>query len=125
MKSRELTVVGPYALVRNPLYVGSFLMMFGFCIICRDVATLLFIAGPMSILYWVQVQIEEKRMAEFFPGQWPSYFASVPRFLPRLYARQAFCGWSVNEWAGNREYQAVGASIVGLIAVYFWHFLVA
>jgi protein-S-isoprenylcysteine O-methyltransferase Ste14 len=125
MKSRELTTVGPYAVVRNPLYFGSFLMMFGFCILCRDWATLAFVAGPLLILYWVQVQIEEKRMAEMFPAQWPNYFATVPRFLPRLYARQAFTGWSASGWLGNREYQAMGASIVGLVAVYVWHILVS
>ncbi len=30
-KNAELTMAGPYGLIRNPLYVGSFLMMFGFC----------------------------------------------------------------------------------------------
>lgn len=125
MKSRELTTVGPYACVRNPLYVGSFLMMFGFCVLCRDIATLAFIAGPMAIVYWVQVQIEEKRMAEYFPAQWPDYFASVPRFLPKLFARHAFHGWSAKEWVRNREYQAVGATMFGLLAVYAWHFFVS
>ena len=50
-KSRELTTHGPYSMTRNPLYIGSFLMMFAFCILCKDLPTLLFIAGPMAFLY--------------------------------------------------------------------------
>src|SRR5262245_55982943 len=32
-KRRILTTTGPYGLVRHPLYVGSFMMMIGFCLL--------------------------------------------------------------------------------------------
>ncbi|MEM8736326.1 MAG: methyltransferase, partial [Planctomycetota bacterium] len=81
-KSREVTQHGPYALVRNPLYVGSFLMMFSFCILLRDFASFLFVAGPICFVYWLQVQFEEKRLLFLFPNDWPDYVRSVPRFVP-------------------------------------------
>lgn len=62
-KSESLTQVGPYALVRNPLYVGSFLMMFGFCGLLRDIPTALFVAGPMVAIYRVTTLREEKNLA--------------------------------------------------------------
>ena len=120
-KSRELTTQGPYAVVRNPLYVGSFSMMFGFCILCRDLPTLLFVAGPMSLLYWIQVRFEEQRLAGMFPDQWPAYEQTVPRFLPRRIDRSVRSGWSWMEWRRNREYKAVAASMVGLAAVILWY----
>ncbi|MEZ6133615.1 MAG: methyltransferase [Pirellulaceae bacterium] len=120
-KSRELTTVGPYALVRNPLYVVSFLMMFGFCVLCRDLPTFIFVALPMSLLYWVQVRFEEVRLLGLFPEQWPDYASSVPRFFPKLYSRRALRGWTVYEWLRNREYQAVLASCLGLLGVYVWY----
>ena len=46
-KMKELTRSGPYAMVRNPLYVGSFFMMFGFCAIIADAHTIWIIAGPI------------------------------------------------------------------------------
>ncbi len=129
-KSRELTTVGPYALVRNPLYCGSFLLMIGFCVLCRDVPTLLFVAGPMSLLYWVQVRFEEKRLASLFPTQWPDYAGSVPRFFPNLMRVRSwrptlFQGWSVAEWLRNREYNALAGCGLGLLGVYIWNSLVS
>ena len=44
-KMKELTRSGPYAMVRNPLYVGSFFMMFGFCALIADAHTIWIIAG--------------------------------------------------------------------------------
>lgn len=120
-KSRELTTYGPYALVRNPLYVGSFMMMAGFCVLCRDWPTLLFVAGPMSYLYWKQVRLEEEKLARFFPAQWSDYVRETPRFIPRRIKLTCFSGWSLFEWQRNREYKAIAASLLGILAIWAWH----
>jgi protein-S-isoprenylcysteine O-methyltransferase Ste14 len=122
-KSETLTQEGPYALVRNPLYVGSFLMMFGFCILLRDVPTMLFVCGPMVVVYWLQVKEEEKNLSEWFPNDWDSYVDAVPRFVPRLFAQHIQAGWSLAQWLKNREYQAVFATAIGLLAIIFWSWL--
>ena len=122
-KSRELTMVGPYSLVRNPLYVGSFLMMLGFCILCRDWPTLLFVAGPMSYLYWKQVRFEEDKLSRMFPLQWGAYVTGTPRFVPVRFNRAVLGGWSLFEWQRNREYQAIVASLCGVAAVWYWYVL--
>ncbi|HCJ66451.1 MAG TPA: isoprenylcysteine carboxylmethyltransferase family protein, partial [Elusimicrobia bacterium] len=44
-KSEELCISGPYAYVRHPLYLGSFLLGFGFCL-----------AGS-SVKYWARSSI--------------------------------------------------------------------
>jgi protein-S-isoprenylcysteine O-methyltransferase Ste14 len=123
-KSRELTQHGPYAVVRNPLYLGSFLMMLGFCILCRDALTLAFVAGPMAVLYWNQIHFEERRLAGMFPEQWQSYVRRVPRLIPQLSARGVIGGWEWAQWKRNREYQAVLASTLGLFGIYAWHWFV-
>lgn len=120
-KSRSLTTVGPYAMVRNPLYVGSFLMMFGFCLLCRDWPTLAFVVGPLSFLYWLQVRVEECRLAQLFPTEWPNYMQQTPRFLPYRFSRRLLCGWSLSEWLCNREYRALTATAVGIVAIFAWY----
>ncbi len=122
-KSREVTATGPYAIVRNPLYIGSFLMMVGFCVMCHDWGTLLFAAGPVTWLYWIQIRVEEERLSQLFPSQWPAYMKSVPRFIPRQLTGQAFHGWSLSMWWRNREYRALGASLLSLAAIYGWYWL--
>lgn len=120
-KSRQLTTHGPYALTRNPLYVGSFLMMFAFCIFCRDLPTALFVAGPMVFLYRMQVLFEEQRLGRLFPSEWPAYKASVPRFMPRIFRSNAIGGWTLDEWKRNREYRTLAASLGALAIICVWH----
>jgi protein-S-isoprenylcysteine O-methyltransferase Ste14 len=122
-KSRELTTTGPYALVRNPLYLGSFSMMIGFCVLCRDIPTLIFVVGPMAFLYWLQVRFEEERLYRMFSWQWERYAGQTPRFIPRTMRKEALGGWSLFEWLRNREYNAIAASLMGVVAIFVWHYL--
>lgn len=119
-KNRELTTTGPYALVRNPLYVGSFLIMCGFCTLIDDVENIYFVLGPIAGLYFLQVLQEERHMAKLFPSQWPEYAGAVPRFFPRSIPKAAFAPWDANQWLGSREYNALGATLLGMLAVELW-----
>lgn len=116
-KSRQLTTVGPFSLVRNPLYLGSFLMMVGFCILIRNWPAVVFVCGPLAVVYYQQIRFEEQRLAYLFPGQWPDYLRSVPRIVPRRLSRQMWAGWSLAEWRRNREYKALLATGCGLAGV--------
>lgn len=123
-KSREVTDDGPYALTRNPLYIGSFMMMIAFAIWLRDLPTFLFILGPMSLLYRTQVLFEEKRLSFLFGDAWTAYAKRVPRFIPRHFPpAEAFQGWTLFEWRRNREYRAILATAIGVLGIYAWHML--
>jgi protein-S-isoprenylcysteine O-methyltransferase Ste14 len=121
-KHRRLICRGPYALVRNPLYVGSFLMMAGFCTLLGDPLTGCLVIGPMIALYWLAVRDEEQILARFFPDEWPAYAARVPRFVPRL-ALPTSEGWSLRQWLRNHEHKAwlgAGLALIGLRAWWMW-----
>lgn len=119
-KNRELTVTGPYALVRNPLYVGSFLIMCGFCTLIDDVENIYFVLGPIAGLYFLQVLHEERLLAEMFPLQWAEYARAVPRFFPRSLPKATFAPWDARQWLGSREYNALGATLLGMLAIELW-----
>lgn len=119
-KWAKLTTCGPYALVRHPLYIGSFLMMIGFCTIIDDGENILFVTGPMLAIYLAAVFKEERTLAQRFPAQWPQYAQRTPRFLPHSLPTGVFEAWSIRQWLGNREYQAVAASLAGLVALQLW-----
>lgn len=116
-KFRELVTDGPYALSRNPLYVGSFLMMYGFALLMSDWLAIAFIAGPMSVLYYYQVLNEEKFLAELFPNQWPSYEQQTSRFIPVKFKSSWQSGWSRAQWQRNREYQAIFGAAIGILGL--------
>jgi len=120
-KNAELTMIGPYSMIRNPLYVGSFMMMFGFCALIADPTNFLIILGPILVIYIVKVRQEEKLLAERFPEQWAVYSKTVPRFFPKLRMPQAAAEWSLGQWARHREYQALCASLLALAAFKLWY----
>ena len=120
-KNSQLTTTGPYSLIRNPLYVGSFLMMFGFCVLLGNPRNVWFIVGPLLLLYVVKVRQEERLMSTLFPEQWPAYFQRTPRFFPRLARTDLKANWRASQWMRSREYQALGATAVALVAMKMWH----
>jgi protein-S-isoprenylcysteine O-methyltransferase Ste14 len=119
-KDAELTVTGPYRLIRNPLYVGSFLMVFGFCALIGDVDNVILMAGPLALLYVVKVRQEERLLARLFPQQWAEYSRTTPRFIPRLALADLSSQWRLTQWLNSHEYQAVGATALALVAIQAW-----
>jgi protein-S-isoprenylcysteine O-methyltransferase Ste14 len=122
-KRTELTMSGPYGLVRHPLYIGSFMMMVGFCQLIDDSENIWFVMGPVLALYIYRAIHEEKFLAGAFPDQWTEFARKVPRFFPRRLPKQLFSTWSFKQWINNREYQAVSAVVLGLVALQVWQFI--
>ncbi len=120
-KNAELTMTGPYGLIRNPLYLGSFMMMFGFCALLSNPTNFLVILGPVLLIYLVQVRQEEKLLADRFPEQWAVYSKTTPRFLPGFRIPNLAAPWSFSQWVRHREYQAVLTSAAALAALKLWH----
>lgn len=116
-KNEELTVSGPYAYTRNPLYLGSMMIAFGFALAARSVwialaMTLLFLA-----IYIPVIRGEEEYLRGKFSG-FDGYAARVPRLLPRLFPARdtASTGgrFSGPLYRKHREYQA----LLGAISMY-------
>ena len=85
-----LTTAGPYAYVRNPLYVGNFITALGFSIAYtgalpparRALLTTLGL-GTMLGVYAAIVPLEEAFLRETFGDAFDDYVSRVPRLVPR------------------------------------------
>jgi len=119
----ELTMAGPYSLVRHPLYAGSFTMMIGFAIIIDDPENIWIVFGPILFLYMIRIQRDERRMSQSFGARWQEYARATPPFFPRRLSRRALGGWRLNQWIGNGEYRFTGPTLLGLVALKLWHML--
>lgn len=120
-KLKTVTRSGPYALVRNPLYVGSFLMMFGFCALMQEAHTIWVILGPLAFMYWLKVRQEEVWLSSMFEKEWEDYIKTTPRFIPCRFALPSAEGFSWSQWAKHREWQAPVASALALIGMQIWN----
>ena len=82
-KNTELTVTGPYAFTRNPLYLGSMLIAFGFALASRSIWIAVALAVLFAIIYIPVIHSEEAFLRSRF-ADFDAYAASVPRLVPRL-----------------------------------------
>jgi protein-S-isoprenylcysteine O-methyltransferase Ste14 len=114
-KNAELTVTGPYAYTRNPLYLGSILMAFGFAAASRNLWITLALALLFLLIYGPTIYSEEQFLRSTFPS-FGSYAQRVPRLFPRFTpARIAGDGsFSGALYRQHREYN----SVLGACAVY-------
>lgn len=82
-KNRELTQTGPYAHVRNPLYLGSMLIAFGFALALLSLPVALVLAIGFLIIYVPVIASEERFLRGAFPD-FEAYCSRVPRLIPRV-----------------------------------------
>ncbi len=80
-----LIVSGPFAYLRNPLYLGNILMYTGLGIMSFALFPWLQIAGFFffSLQYYMIVQEEEKYLEQTFGKEYEDYKKNVPRFIPK------------------------------------------
>ena len=77
---------GPFAYVRNPLYLGNFLLSLGLCIMSWAwMPWMLFIfIALFGWQYWSIISLEEEHLQQRFGQTYKEYVQNVPRFFPRL-----------------------------------------
>ena len=129
-KNAELTRTGPYAYTRNPLYLGSIMIAFGFALAAASWIILAALAVLFVVIYLPTIRSEELYLREHFAG-FDEYAAKVPRLLPRLTAAEfpanenASGGrFSAGQWRHHREYNALmgaGAIYLALAVRLFLH----
>ena len=122
-KNQSLAVSGPYAHVRNPLYIGTLGVASGFVIASRRWELGVLFAALFLLMYLPVVELEEQHLRSLFPA-YADYAKRVPRLWPRLRTEsdgQRF-RWSL--YRRNQEYQALLGFAAG-VAVLIWKTLSA
>ena len=115
-KNAELTRTGPYAYTRNPLYLGSMMIAFGFAAAAGRWLLLVALAILFLVIYLPTIRSEEQFLRSAFPD-FDDYAARVPRLLPRLTAAHtggAGGTFSIALYRRHREYNA----LMGAAAIY-------
>lgn len=85
IEGHELVTTGPYAFVRNPIYLGMFGMLVatGLALTQRPVfvaAIVIFLCGTV-----IRIRSEEKLLRETFGSKFEDYTRRVPAFLPGIF----------------------------------------
>jgi protein-S-isoprenylcysteine O-methyltransferase Ste14 len=85
IKGHELITAGPYAVVRNPIYLGMFGMLLATGLVYSPWWSLLAAVIIFLIGNRIRIRAEEKLLRETFGTQFDDYARRVPAFFPRLF----------------------------------------
>ncbi len=112
-KDKELTISGPYAYTRNPLYLGSLVLAGGFAVAARSWWIVAIMLLMFALIYIPVIAGEERYLRQAFPE-----YADYARKVPRLWVRFSPYGgigssYSSARYWKHREYQAsIGCVVV-------------
>jgi protein-S-isoprenylcysteine O-methyltransferase Ste14 len=124
LKGKRVAVGGPYAYIRNPLYVGSFIIGMGFCAalygrplaLSAIIVWAAFLFG-FGFIYRAKTLSEEVELAANLGAPYRAYAERVPPFLP---TRGRVDGLGNQRFSGelyrrNREYECILGSVALLL----------
>jgi len=81
---RSLVTAGPYALVRNPLYLGTLLISAGVALMSGNLVIIVTYLVVFWLGYYAIIMWEERKLDTQFGADYRDYFDSVPRLVPGL-----------------------------------------
>ena len=114
-KNEELATTGPYGYTRNPLYLGSMLIAFGFAGASGNVWLIGLLVVLFFGIYLPTIRAEEQFLRGRF-AEFAEYARLVPRLLPRMTPAASTAergSFSRGLYLAHREYNsAIGAAAI-------------
>jgi len=112
-KDFRLAESGPYAYLRNPLYIGTLLVAAGFAIASRQWLLAVLFGALFLLIYLPAIELEEQHLRQLFPS-FAAYADRVPALWPTLspLRRPEHFRWHL--YVRNREYQALIGFALGV-----------
>jgi protein-S-isoprenylcysteine O-methyltransferase Ste14 len=123
-KQQVLTVSGPYAHTRNPLYLGSAILTLGVAVATHSWISALILVAYFALFYSIVMRREEHELRLHHGAAFDTYARAVPLFFPRLTStdlpkREA--SFSIAQYKKNREYRAsVGFLLLLAVLMLIW-----
>jgi len=118
-KNEVLTMTGPYAYVKNPLYIGTILLTVGFCIFADNIY-LLAVAMFAFCFHYIpyKMKVEGNRLKRIFGDQYEAYDEKVPEYLPRRtpYSNEK-ASWEFKNLVENSEEGILLIVLIGILLI--------
>lgn len=127
-KQEILTVTGPYARTRNPLYFGSSILALGAGLAMNSLWSAALLLVYFVLVYSFVMRREEVELRARHSAAFDAYASAVPLFFPRLAAsgetKTAPGAFSWAQYRKNHEYEAVVGFfllLIGLVVIWRLH----
>jgi protein-S-isoprenylcysteine O-methyltransferase Ste14 len=79
---RGLATSGPYAFMRNPVYIANMLMFAGLCVLCELPWAIPLVCAWAFIVYNIGIRFEEQRLRKRYGEAYTDFCERTPRWIP-------------------------------------------
>lgn len=117
-KNQRLVESGPYAWMRNPLYVGSFIAALGLAFAAKQPLLGWIFFLFFYFVYLPVVELEEQHLRNLFP-EFAQYMTRVNMFLPGIPEKDSEVKFRWELYRRNEEYKALLAFLIAM-AFLWW-----
>ncbi|HKW57764.1 MAG TPA: isoprenylcysteine carboxylmethyltransferase family protein [Candidatus Acidoferrum sp.] len=126
-KQKVLTVTGPYAYTRNPLYLGSAFLTLAAAIAMHSWISAVILWVYFAVFYFAVMRREEAELRKLHGADFDRYAASVPLFFPRWRHAETTASegsrFSLAQYRKNHEHQAAVGFLLLLAMLFLIHWL--
>ena len=117
VKALKLATRGPYALMRNPLYFGNFLIGLGWSIIAGVQAVVIFVVSFYVLYNLVIIPHEESFLRSKFGIEYEAYCRDVKRFYPAKLKLEYLHGRFDRKILMRSEIHTIISTIIGTLII--------
>lgn len=117
-KNEDLAQSGPYAHVRNPLYLGSLFLAGGLVCSSRSPIVFAIFTAAFLLIYLPVIQLEEQHLRSLFPG-YSQYASRVPALIPGFSTTSSPKQFRPELFQRNKEWKAILGYLFGLAWLYW------
>ena len=112
--ARDLVTTGPYAHVRNPLYLGNFVLCIGVCVFANVYWMIAALVIGFLIQYTPIILSEETYLLKLCGDRYRAYCATVPRLMPHL---RAYASSSEHDYSLRRALKSEKRTLTAILCV--------
>ena len=112
-KNQNLATSGPFAYIRNPLYLGTLITAAGLVLAAGELPLGILFAAVFVLIYLPVIELEEQHLRNIFPG-YAAYAARIHRFLPLAKWPGTPTPFSWPLYRRNEEYKALAGFLIAV-----------
>ena len=121
-EERALATGGPYATMRNPVYVGNVLILAGLCVLCELPWMIPLVCGWALLVYDCAIRFEEGRLMKHYGDAYTAYRQRTHRWWPRIPTADPSNPGTLASWlrAASVEWQCLLLPAIPLLKEYLY-----